>query len=75
MRHLVGHGPPSQDVINTTEGSFTHTNRYYVTGTTTENRRGKRKEKKQATIITRPRQDGSVVVWMRTLQSKLFNYK
>lgn len=54
--------------------SHTHTNRYYVTGTTTENRRGKR-EKKQATIITRPRQDGSVVVWMRTSQSKLFNYK
>lgn len=25
MSHLVGHGLPSQDVINTTEGSFTHT--------------------------------------------------
>lgn len=43
MTHLVGHGLPSQDAINTTERSFTHTNRYYITGTTTENRRGKRK--------------------------------
>ena len=45
MSHLVGHGLPSQDVINTTEGSFTHThthtNRYYVTGTTTREQKGK----------------------------------
>lgn len=54
----------------------TSINKYYVTGTTTENRRGKEnKKKKQAMIITRPRQDGYVVVWVRTLQSELFNYK
>lgn len=35
----------------------------------------RRTRKKQAMIITRPRQDGYVVVWVRTLQSELFNYK
>lgn len=27
MSHLVGHGLPPQDVINTTQGSFTHTHK------------------------------------------------
>lgn len=71
MSHLVGHGLPSQDVINTTEGSFTHTQTdIMLQEQQPENRRGK-----QATIITRPGQDGSVVVLMRTSHSKLFNYK
>lgn len=73
MTHLVGHGMPSQDVINTTEGSFTHKQ---ILCYRNNNREQKGKgEKKQAMIITRPWQDGSVVVWVRTLQNKLFNYK
>lgn len=74
MSHLVGHGLPSQDVINTTEGSFTHTQTDIMLQEQQPRTEGERR-KKQAMIITRPRQDGSVVVWIRTSQSKLFNYK
>lgn len=74
MSPLMGHGLPSQDVINTTEGSFTHTQTDIMLQEQQPRTEGER-GKKQAMTITRPKQDGSVVVWMRTLQSKLLNYK